>query len=152
MEEKNLKNIEKQIRDTYHKAFFDTIDETINSSKPDYDWIVKLYEEIKIRLLRYVKKDSKTYKNIEDSFDSKLFQQMIENDVFDAVSMIKLVDNTFNWINSLQAPYRDGSSKIAKNNVLTAEPTKIVSTFLKEVYTLLDFLDEDMENLFKEKK
>ena len=150
--EENLKNIEKQIRDTYHKAFFDMIDKTINSPEPDYEWIVRLYEEIKTRLLRYVKKESKTYKNIEDSFDSKLFQQMIENDVFDAMSMVKLVDNTFHWINSLQAPSRDEASKIAKNNVLTAEPTKIVSTFLKEVYTLLDFLDEDMENLFKEKK
>ena len=147
----NLKQIEQQIHDNYHKAFFDLIDETINSSKPDYDWIVKLYEEIKTRLLIYIKKDSKTYKSIQESFDSKLFEQMITNDVFDALSMIKLVDNTFHWIKSLQAPFRDELSDIAKKNVLSAEPTKIVSTFLKEVYKLLDYLDEDMEKLFKEK-
>ena len=45
-------------------------------------------------MLVYVKKDSVTYKNIENSFDKELFEQMIKNDVFDAVSMIKLVDNT----------------------------------------------------------
>jgi len=152
MNENNLKQIEQQIRDNYHKAFYDLIDETINSSKPNYEWIVKLYEEIKIRLLVYVKKDSKNHKSIEESFDIKLFEQMITNDVFDAVSMIKLVDNTFHWIKSLQAPYRDETSEIAKKVVLSSEPTKIVSTFLKEVYKLLDFLDEDMEKLFKEKK
>jgi hypothetical protein len=151
MEQKNLEIIEKQIRDNYHKAFYDLIDETINSSKPDYDWIVKLYDEIKIRMLVYIKKDSKTYVSIEESFDTKLFEQMIKNDVFDAVSMIKLVDNTFHWIKLLQAPYRDEASEIAKKTVLSAEPTKIVSTFLREIYKLLDFLDEDMEKLFKEK-
>lgn len=151
MEENNLKFIEKQILDNYHKAFYDMIDETINSSTPDYEWIVRLYDEIKRRMLIYVKKDSNTYKSIESSFDKDLFEQMIKNDVFDAVSMIKLVDNTFHWVKSLQAPYRDGSCETAKKTVLSAEPTKIVSTFLKEVHKLLDFLDEDMENLFKEK-
>jgi hypothetical protein len=151
MQENNLKQIEQQIRDNYHKAFFDLIDETINSSNPDYEWIVRLYDEIKIRLLVYIKKDSNTYESIESSFDKDLFEQMIKNDVFDAVSMIKLVENTFYWIKTLQAPIRDGASEIAKKNVLSAEPTKIVSTFLKEIYKLLDFLDEDMEKLFKEK-
>lgn len=151
MEQNNLKVIEKQIRDNYHKAFYDLIDETINSSKPDYEWIVRLYDEIKIRMLVYVKKDSNTSKSIEESFDTELFEQMIKNDVFDASSMIKLVDNTFHWVKSLQAPYRDEACDNAKQSVLSAEPTKIVSTFLKEVHKLLDFLDEDMEKLFKEK-
>ena len=151
MQENNLKQIEQQIRDNYHKAFYDMIDGTINSSTPDYDWIVKLYDEIKRRMLIYVKKDSNTYKSIESSFDKDLFEQMIKNDVFDAVSMIKLVDNTFYWVKSLQAPYRDNACETAKKTVLSAEPTKIVSTFLKEVHKLLDFLDEDMEKLFKEK-
>ena len=151
MQENNLKQIEQQIRDNYHKAFYDMIDGTINSSTPDYDWIVKLYDEIKRRMLIYVKKDSNTYKSIESSFDKDLFEQMIKNDVFDALSMIKLVDNTFHWVKSLQAPYRDNACETAKKTVLSAEPTKIVSTFLKEVHKLLDFLDEDMEKLFKEK-
>ena len=81
MEQNNLKVIEQQIRDNYHKAFYDTIDETINSSTPDYDWIVRLYDEIKIRMLVYVKKDSNTFISIENSFDKELFEQMIKNDV-----------------------------------------------------------------------
>ena len=151
MEQNNLKVIEQQIRDNYHKAFYDMIDGTINFSTPDYEWIVRLYDEIKLRMLIYVKKDSVTYKNIENSFDKDLFEQMIKNDVFDAVSMIKLVDNTFYWVKSLQAPIRDEACENAKKSVLSAEPTKIVSTFLKEVHNLLDLLDEDMEKLFKEK-
>ena len=55
-----MNSIKNQIQEMYEKAFYDVIDENVNSDKPDYDWIVNLYTEIKNRLLRYVKKDSKT--------------------------------------------------------------------------------------------
>ena len=40
--------MESQIKDVYYKAFFDAIDETINSKEPDFEWITRLYNEIKI--------------------------------------------------------------------------------------------------------
>ena len=144
-----MNNIEKQIHDNFEKAFFDAIDETVNSKNADNEWIYRLYEEIKTTLLIYIKKDSKTYKCIDESFDIDLFKQMISNDVFDSVSMIKLINNTFYWIEQLQAPARDEFSKKAKENVLSSEPNKIVSSFLKEVYKCLEYLDEDIHNLFK---
>ena len=145
MEEK-LKN---QIENTFDTVFFNLIDETVNSQEPNYDWITSLYIEIKNRLLQYLKKDSKTYKQIDESFDIELFKQMIHNDVFDAESMKKLVDNTFYWIKQLQAPIRDESTEISKQIILNAEKTKTVSTFLKEVYKCLYNYDEDMYNYFK---
>jgi|UniRef100_A0A6C0E145 hypothetical protein len=146
-----MNNIEKQIHDNFQKAFFDAIDETINSKNPDNEWICRLYEEIKITLLRYLKKDSKTYKSIDESFDVDLFKQMISNDVFDCISMIKLINNTFYWIEQMQAPIRDEFSRKAKEIVLSSEPNKIVSSFLKEVHKCLEYLDEDMYNYFEKK-
>lgn len=140
--------IEKQIADNYRRAFYDLIDATVASKEPDYCWIVNLYKEIRYRLIRYVKKDSNTYKQIDEEFDVELFDQMIRNDVFDATSMINLINNTFKWIKKLQAPSRDEYTESAKMRVLQSSFDKIVSEFIKEVNTCIDFIDEDMKNFF----
>jgi hypothetical protein len=145
----DISRIEKQIYETYHKAFFDLIDEHVNSSTPDYDWITRLYKEIKGRLLIFIKKGSKIYNQIDESFDIELFDQMIRNSVFDNVSMLKLVENTFYWILELEAPDRDESTLESKQKILSSEPTKMVSTYLKEVHKCVDLYEQDMINFLK---
>ena len=146
-----MNSIEKQIDSTFRTAFFDMIDETINSESPDYNFITILYKEVKNRILTYIKKDSNTYKSIDQSFDIELFEQMIKNDVFDSSSMIKLVDTTFFWLKQLGAPYRDELLDASKIKILNSEPNKVVSTYLKEVHASLDNLDHDMIEYFKNK-
>ena len=143
-----MNKIEIQIKEQMRKSFFDLIDSSVNSEKPDYEWITNLYNEIRDRLSKYLKKDGKTFKQIQEDFDIELFKQMIVMDVFDLNSMLKLVNNTFNWIFKLQAPVRDEETKISKNKVLTSEPNKMISTFIKEAHICLDNIDEDMEKLF----
>lgn len=140
-EKENMMN---NIRDIYYKAFYDCIDQAVNVDKPDYEWVLKLYIEIKTRILKYVKQDSNTYKMIDDNFDVDLFKQMIENNAFDETSMKQLIDKTFYWINKLQAPYRDTTTNESKNVILNAESSKIISTYIREVNKCLDNLDEDM--------
>ena len=143
-----MNKIQIQIKEQMRKSFFDLIDTTVNSDKPDYDWITNLYTEIRDRLGKYLKNNGKTFKQLQEDFDIELFKQMIVMDVFDLNSMLKLVNNTFNWIIKLQAPARDKETEIAKNNVLASEPNKMISTFIKEVHICLDNIDEDMEKLF----
>ena len=138
--------IEKQINEQMKKAFFDIINQNILSDKPDYEWLVSLYSELKERLLRILKKDSKTYKQIDSAFDIELFKQMIENDVFDYNSMVKLIDTTFFWIKQLQAPERDQYLKESKTKVLNSNPEEIIGNFLRAVHDLIDKLYEDLEN------
>ena len=139
--------MEKQITEIFYKAFHDNIESNIKSDKPDYVWLVKLYTEIRNRLCKYFKKDSKTYLQIQDSFDIELFKQMIENDVFDSNSMIKVIDTTYYWIEQLQAPIRDKSTKESKDKVLSiTDPYKIIPCFIIECNTCLDFFDIDMYN------
>ncbi len=145
----DTEKISSQIKEQMSKAFFDLIDQTVNSDKPDYEWIKKLYLEIRDRLSRFLKKDSKNFKKIQEDFDGDFFYQLITNDVFDFNSMLNLIENTFYWIKNLQAPLRDQTTEESKNKILKAEPQKMISTFLKEVHICLDNLDEDMENFIK---
>jgi len=147
-----MSEIEKQIRDTYYQAFYDSIDETVNSKSPDYEWIVRLYLDIRDRLLRYIKKDTDTYRIIDDQFDEKLFEQMITNDVFDKQSMIALINGSFNMVLRLEAPQRDKATLQSRQRVFESEPEKIVSTFIREINQCLDLIDVDFANLFAEKK
>ena len=139
-------SLESQIEKCFNRAFMDLIDEIINSKNPDFEWICLLYEEIKQRLLKYVKKDSVTFRNINDSFDIELFRQMIENDIFNQESMLKLINNTFYWIKYLQAPVRDSETENSKNIVLTCEPSKIVSVYIYQTHLCLNNLDDDFKN------
>lgn len=145
----DFEKINVQINENMNKAFFDLIDENVNSTNPDYKWITSLYIEIRDRLSIFLKKDSKTHKQLYSEFDENLFYQMISNDVFYKNSMLSLVDNTFNWIERLQAPVRDETSKEAKNRVLMCDPQRIVSTFLKEVHYCINFIEDDMQSFLK---
>lgn len=144
----SINSIEKQIHDNFSKAFYELIDETVSSEKPNYKWIVELYIEIKHRLIRYLKKGSPTYKKLDEDFSVELFKQMIENDVFDAGSMLKLINITYDWIQNLQAPDRDDETDQSKNRVLSSGE-KIVSTFIREVNHCIDNLDKDFIDYVK---
>jgi alpha-amylase/alpha-mannosidase (GH57 family) len=143
--------MEKQIDENMKKAFYDLIEENTNSKTPDYDWIIRLYSEIKHKLLYYLKKDSTTYKSIDESFDVELFSQMIRADVFSQESMLKLIENTFYWIKYLGAPYRDDGTDKAKERVLNSPFNKIISVFLKETHDCITCYDEDMIRILKTK-
>ena len=67
--------MEDKIKETYQRAFFDLLEERVSDKEPAYDWIVKLYDEIKNKLIRILSKDSRLRKNIDDSMDIKLFEQ-----------------------------------------------------------------------------
>jgi hypothetical protein len=147
-----MSNFELQIKEQMHKAFFDLIDQNVNSEKPDYEWITRLYIEIRNRLCLYIKKDSKTYKQILEEFDEKLFFQMCSTEVFDYIAMCKLINNSFDWIKKLQAPIRDEFLEESKNRVLKiTDFTKLISTFLREIHICLDLYEKDMKDFLLKK-
>ena len=140
-----MATIEEQIETAMQNAFFELIDENVNSKEPDFKWISRLYEENKIKLLSFLpNKNGKLYIQLNADFDVELFNQMIENDVFNQESMLKLINNTFEWILKLEAPIRDKETIEAKNRVLNSEPTKIISTYLKEVHNCIEQIEKDI--------
>ena len=145
-----MNTIDEQIKEMYTKVFYEIIDETVSSDKPDYVWILKLYSEIKERLIKFIKKDSKVYKQIDEEFDIELFKQMIENGVFDNNSLLKLITTAFYWVKFLGAPIRDKIIDDSKQRVLSSEPGKIISTFIREINMCIDYTDEDIIKFIKE--
>jgi hypothetical protein len=145
-------DIENQIKENFYKAFYDIIDETINSSNVEYNWIIDLYKEIKNRILKFAKKNSKTYLQIDEEFDIILFEQMIKNEAFDFTSMFKLINNTYKWITTFQAPARDKETDDSKNrvvNVLYNDTKKVVSTFIRESNQCIDNIEIDYEKFLE---
>ena len=63
--------------------------------------------------------------------------------------MLKLVNNTFGWIQKLQAPARDEETNDAKNRVLSSEPSKMISSFLKEIHICIDNIETDITEFYK---
>ena len=45
--EQQQEKLNEQIKSTYIKAFFDLLEEKVRQEPPDYEWIVKLYKEIR---------------------------------------------------------------------------------------------------------
>jgi hypothetical protein len=136
--------MEKQITETFKKAFYDSLEQAVMDDKVDYDWLVRLYKELRERLIKFVRKESKLYNQIQNDFDDEFFEMLIRNEVFDYYSMRKLIINTFDWIMELQAPQRDETTKNAMLKVLDTPYNKIVPVFIKEANECLDLLDDDM--------
>jgi hypothetical protein len=136
--------MENQIEETMKRAFYDLIKENTNPTNPDYDWIVSLYKEIKMMLMRFLKKDSAVYNEIDKSFDVELFDQMIRADVFSPESMYKLIETTYYWIKKLGAPFRDGEVDESKERIVKSPLNTIIVMYLKETHECLSHYEQDM--------
>ena len=79
----------------YHRAFFDLLKENVAETPPAYDWITRLYGEIKKRLLALLRAGSDLSQEIESKLDEKLFDQMIRNDAFEGKDMWGLTEYVF---------------------------------------------------------
>ena len=144
------KKMEEQIKTIYYKAFCDKINESISSEKPDYDWILSLYKEIKCRMLAFVKPKTKIYKHIDGNFDEILFDQMIKNKAFNLNDLMNLVNFNYDCVMKLQAPIRDEETSKSKQKVLQSKYPEIVSLFIIEINKCLDNIVEDLKNLKEE--
>ena len=75
--DKKFDKINNQIKDNFHKAFYDLLEMKVRAEPPDYEWIVRLFQEIKDRLVFFLKKDSPFRNDIQEKLDVELFDQMI---------------------------------------------------------------------------
>jgi len=147
-----MENIHKQIKETYHKAFFDLLQQKVEQDPPDYDWISKLYLEIRIKLTKLLKPTSTLRTEIEESMDPVIFNQMMRNNAFNGTDLSNLISYTFDKIKQLGSPARDiftDQKKIEifdlmKNNGTFAQ---IVPLFIKNANICIDFIFEDMQHV-----
>ena len=145
-----MERVQQQIKEQFHKAFYDAIAEAVASDPPTVDYVVRLYTEIRDRLAHMVKPTGRTHQQIHDDFDVDFFRQLLENNAFDGNSLLGLVNTTFKWIQALQTPVRDESTEAAKQRVLQSGTTMadVVPAYIREVHGCLDILEQDLKEFF----
>ena len=156
-----LDTLNKQMNTQFKKAFFDLLEEKVRQEPPDYDWITRLYEEIRTRLASLLREGSVVRKEIENSMDVELFRQMIENKAFGGTELYNLINLVFEWCKKLGSPARDNEVDkfkfqvlgLMKNNGTFAQ---IVPLFIKNANECIDNIYKDLkvvkENVEKAKK
>lgn len=148
---KEMERIQQQIKEQFHKAFYDSIAEAVSTTPPNIEYIVRLYTEIRDRLSSMVKKDGPTFQQIHSDFDVDFFEQLLSHNVFDGNSLLGLVNTTYKWIGDLQKPARDSPTAASKQRVLVAGTTmtEVVPVYIKEVNQCLDVLEKDLKEFFE---
>ena len=67
--DKNVNRLTEQVKETYKKAFFDLLEQRVAATPPDFEWLTRLYEEIKSKLTSLLRKGSELRNEIEESMD-----------------------------------------------------------------------------------
>lgn len=97
--------MEKQIRDTYYKAYKNALEEQLVQN--NYDWVCKLHREIVIRICSLIPKRSDLHDQIAENMDPILFKQQLENNCYKGEDFHKMVHYVYGWIKKLCSPARD---------------------------------------------
>lgn len=159
--DKNVNRLTEQVKETYKRAFFDLLEEKVASTPPDFEWLTRLYGEIKSKLISLLREGSGLRKEIEESMDCEFFHQLISNNVFDPEDFYKLIHYVFEKCKQLQSPARDMETDAKLKEIVdfvdSGEATfsKLVPLFIKNANGCLDAIYEDVQALserFKNKK
>jgi len=151
--DRSMELIEQEVRNTYKKAFFNLLEKKVSSDPPDYDWLTRLYDEIREKLVVLLKEGSNLRNEIEESMDVALFKQMISNKAFDPADLSKLIYYVFTKCKQLCAPARDGETDAQLKEIVdhmeSGEATfsTIVPMFIRNTHVCLDRIYDDIQAL-----
>lgn len=118
---------------------------------PDYDWLIRLYEELRTRLHRLIV-PKRMREEMEERLDPVIFRQMLEHRVFSLEDLGRLIDYMFGICGRLQAPARDEAvreKELCIQQLFLEKATihQVAPTFLLEIHEILDWIEEDLANL-----
>ena len=146
--------LEKQIRDQYYRAYFDVLKEKIEQDPPDYEWIVHLYEEIKLKLAKLFKEGSTTRKEIEEILDVELFDQMLRNKAYNVKDFERLTNYIFELCLNFGSPQRDKSTAEMRDEILNEIKREsgfsiLIPMFIENANTCVDHIYEDLQRTLR---
>jgi hypothetical protein len=153
---KNVERLNKQMETTMKKAFFDLLEQKVASIPPDYEWLTRLYTEIKDKLIKLLKPTSKLRKHIEEQMDPEFFHQLISNNVFEYKSFNALICFVFEQCKALGSSGRDKETDEKLQELLdhynsgNATFATLVPMFIKNANYCIDNIYLDIQNLQKQ--
>ena len=153
---KNIERLNKQVEQTMKRAFFDLLEQKVASDPPDYDWLTRLYTEIRDKLIKLLKPSSKLRKHIEEQMEPEFFHQLISNNVFEPKSFYALICFVFKQCKTLGSPARDNETDEKLQELLdhynsgNATFATLVPLFIKNANYCIDNIYLDIQNLQKQ--
>ena len=75
--------IQRQIKATLHRAFWDIFQEELESKPPIYTRLITILEEVRDTLCSFVPNRTDIHNEIHEKIDVTLIKNMVENDAFD---------------------------------------------------------------------
>ena len=157
MNEQQEERMRTQIKETFHKAWRDVLEAKVREEPPDYDWIVRLYTEMRHNLTYFLKKGSAFRTEIEESLDIELFDQMIRHGAFKGQEFYNLVCYVFDLCLKLGSPARDKDVNKLKDEVLESLKNSgvfaiLVPLFFKNINICIEWIHKDLSLVPEELK
>jgi len=108
--DKNVSRLTEQVKETYKKAFFDLLEQKVGETPPDYEWLTRLYGEIRTKLITLLREGSQLRNEIEETMDCDFFKQLISHNVFSPENFYAVIRFVFEKCKQLGSPGRDGET------------------------------------------
>ena len=159
--DRNVNRLTTQVRETYKRAFFDLLQEKVAANPPDFEWLTRLYGEIRTKLISLLREGSQLRLEIEESIDCDFFKQLISNNVFSPEDFYTLIRYVFEKCKQLGSPARDAETDAKLKEIVDfvdsgdATFATLVPMFIKNANECLDTVYEDIKALserFKNRK
>jgi len=159
--DRNVNRLTTQVRETYKRAFFDLLQEKVAANPPDFEWLTRLYGEIRTKLISLLREGSQLRLEIEESMDCDFFNQLISNNVFSPEDFYTLIRYVFEKCKQLGSPARDAETDAKLKEMVDfvdsgdATFATLVPMFIKNANECLDTVYEDIKALserFKNRK
>uniref|UniRef100_A0A8C3RL44 T-complex 11 n=1 Tax=Chelydra serpentina TaxID=8475 RepID=A0A8C3RL44_CHESE len=126
-----------RVKETLHKAFWDSLKEQLSASPPDYTHVIQLLQEIKENILSLLlPRHSRLRNQIEEALDMELIRQEAEHGALDIPNLTMYILGTMAM---LCAPVRDEEVQRLRG---VTDPVQL----LREIFRVLDLMKMDMVN------
>jgi len=151
--DRNVNRLTTQVRETYKRAFFDLLQEKVAANPPDFEWLTRLYGEIRTKLISLLREGSQLRLEIEESMDCDFFKQLISNNVFSPEDFYTLIRYVFEKCKQLGSPARDAETDAKLKEIIDfvdsgdATFATLVPMFIKNANECLDTVYEDIKAL-----
>ncbi|XP_044872127.1 T-complex protein 11 homolog isoform X2 [Mauremys mutica] len=130
-------SLESRVKETLHKAFWDSLKEQLSASPPDYTHVIQLLQEIKETILSLLlPRHSRLRGQIEEALDMELITQEAEHGALDIPNLTMYILGTMAM---LCAPIRDEEVQRLRG---VTDPVQL----LREIFRVLDLMKMDMVN------
>lgn len=99
--------LEKQIKDTMHRAFWDLIKEDLNSEPQKFDHLIILIKEIKDKFKGLTPRRNDLITELNENMDESFLKHIFENTALEPQHFFNLILFIINKIKSCSSPYMD---------------------------------------------